>query len=213
MKALSVYHPLPELSTQFVLTFTGIWFHTNSFTVLTLSSQRASPCDAQTEEADSKYIYWSTILLLSEHSFYLIIRWYMRRCFILFSPWFESSSLSAPTTPICGGLFLLTALIRLDPDSLGELFWILLVAERQPVFVSPGDVLPFIYQVEAPPFWSICPAKILLGAVLGARALTILIAAYGIITSSTSYGWAFDVWKGLCTLYVRNWAWSSPILT
>ncbi len=44
------------------------------------------------------------------------------------------------------------------------------------------------------PFWSIRPARVLWGAVLGTQALATLIAVYGVFMSSLGWGWALFVW-------------------
>jgi len=43
-------------------------------------------------------------------------------------------------------------------------------------------------------FWSIKPAPILLGAVLGTQLLATLIAVYGVFMSPLGWGWALAVW-------------------
>jgi H+-transporting ATPase len=43
-------------------------------------------------------------------------------------------------------------------------------------------------------FWSVRPAKILLGAVLVTQAVATLFAVYGVFMSPIGWGWAFIVW-------------------
>jgi H+-transporting ATPase len=49
-------------------------------------------------------------------------------------------------------------------------------------------------------FWSVRPAKILLGAVLGTQAIATLFAVYGILMSPIGWGWALVVW-----IYALAW--------
>jgi H+-transporting ATPase len=56
-----------------------------------------------------------------------------------------------------------------------------------------GHLTIFITRTRGP-FWSIRPAKILLGAVLGTQVVATLIAVYGIFMSPIGWGWALLVW-------------------
>ena len=44
------------------------------------------------------------------------------------------------------------------------------------------------------PFWSIRPAPILLGAVLGTQLIATLIAVYGVFMTPLGWGWALFIW-------------------
>jgi H+-transporting ATPase len=53
-------------------------------------------------------------------------------------------------------------------------------------------------------FWSIKPAPILLGAVLGTQLLATLIAVYGIFMYPLGWGWALVVWGYALVWFLVN---------
>ena len=56
-----------------------------------------------------------------------------------------------------------------------------------------GHLTIFLTRTRGP-FWSIRPARILLGAVLGTQALATLMSVYGIFMAPIGWGWALLVW-------------------
>jgi H+-transporting ATPase len=62
-----------------------------------------------------------------------------------------------------------------------------------------GHLTIFITRTRGP-FWSIRPAKILVGAVLGTQLLATLIAVYGVFMAPIGWGWAAVVW-----VYAVGW--------
>jgi H+-transporting ATPase len=56
-----------------------------------------------------------------------------------------------------------------------------------------GHLTVFVARTRGP-FWSIPPAKILLGAVIGTQALATLIAVYGVFMTPLGWSWAGVVW-------------------
>jgi len=63
-----------------------------------------------------------------------------------------------------------------------------------------GHMTIFLTRTRGP-FWSIRPAWILLGAVLGTQALATLIAVYGLFMAPLGWGWTLFVWG-----YAAAWA-------
>ena len=62
-----------------------------------------------------------------------------------------------------------------------------------------GHLTIFVTRTRKP-FWSIRPAPILLGAVIGTQAIATLITVYGVFMSPIGWGWALVVW-----LYALAW--------
>jgi H+-transporting ATPase len=56
-----------------------------------------------------------------------------------------------------------------------------------------GHLTVFVARTRGP-FWSIPPAKILLGAVIGTQTLATFIAVYGLFMAPIGWGWAALVW-------------------
>jgi H+-transporting ATPase len=56
-----------------------------------------------------------------------------------------------------------------------------------------GHLMIFVTRTRRP-FWSLRPAPILIGAVLGTQALATLIAVYGLLMTPIGWGWALLVW-------------------
>jgi len=56
-----------------------------------------------------------------------------------------------------------------------------------------GHLTIFLTRTRGP-FWSIRPARVLLGAVLGTQILATLIAVYGFLMTPLGWGWALFVW-------------------
>ena len=54
------------------------------------------------------------------------------------------------------------------------------------------------------PFWSIRPAKILWGAVLGTQIIATLIAVYGLFMTPLGWGWAGFVWGYALLWFLLN---------
>ena len=57
-----------------------------------------------------------------------------------------------------------------------------------------GHLTIFLTRTRGP-FWSIRPARILWGAVLGTQILATLIAVYGVFMTPLGWGWAAFVWS------------------
>ena len=66
-----------------------------------------------------------------------------------------------------------------------------------------GHLTIFVTRTRKP-FWSIRPAPILLGAVLGTQALATLIAALGLFMAPIGWGWALVVWVYAVVCFVIN---------
>ena len=56
-----------------------------------------------------------------------------------------------------------------------------------------GHLTIFLTRTRGP-FWSIRPARILWGAVLGTQIVATLIAVYGVLMTPLGWGWALFVW-------------------
>jgi H+-transporting ATPase len=54
------------------------------------------------------------------------------------------------------------------------------------------------------PFWSIRPARVLVGAVVGTQLLATLIAAYGLFMAPIGWGWALFVWGYALAWFLVN---------
>jgi H+-transporting ATPase len=66
-----------------------------------------------------------------------------------------------------------------------------------------GHLTIFITRTRGP-FWSIRPAKILLGAVLGTQAVATLFAVYGIFMTPIGWSWALLVWGYALAWFLFN---------
>jgi H+-transporting ATPase len=66
-----------------------------------------------------------------------------------------------------------------------------------------GHLTIFVTRTRGP-FWSIRPAPILLGAVVGTQALATLIATYGILMTPIGWGWALLVWGYALAWFLLN---------
>jgi H+-transporting ATPase len=66
-----------------------------------------------------------------------------------------------------------------------------------------GHLTIFLTRTRGP-FWSIRPARILWGAVLGTQALATLIAVYGVFMTPLGWGWAMFVWGYALTWFLVN---------
>jgi H+-transporting ATPase len=66
-----------------------------------------------------------------------------------------------------------------------------------------GHLTIFVTRTRGP-FWSIRPAPILLGAVLGTQTLATLIATYGILMTPIGWGWALLVWGYALAWFLFN---------
>ena len=66
-----------------------------------------------------------------------------------------------------------------------------------------GHLTIFITRTRGP-FWSIRPAPILLGAVLGTQLLATLIAVYGVFMAPIGWGWALLVWGYALAWFLVN---------
>jgi H+-transporting ATPase len=66
-----------------------------------------------------------------------------------------------------------------------------------------GQLTIFVTRTRGP-FWSMRPARILLGAVLGAQTIATLCAVYGIFMTPIGWGWALLVWGYALAWFVLN---------
>ena len=66
-----------------------------------------------------------------------------------------------------------------------------------------GHLTIFLTRTRGP-FWSIRPARILLGAVLGTQMLATLIAVYGVFMTPLGWGWAGFVWGYALAWFLVN---------
>jgi H+-transporting ATPase len=66
-----------------------------------------------------------------------------------------------------------------------------------------GHLTIFVTRTRGP-FWSIRPARILLGAVVGTQALATLIAVYGLFMAPIGWGWALLVWGYALAWFLLN---------
>jgi H+-transporting ATPase len=66
-----------------------------------------------------------------------------------------------------------------------------------------GHLTIFITRTRGP-FWSIRPANVLLGAVLGTQAVATLIAVYGLFMAPIGWGWAAVVWGYALAWFLVN---------
>ncbi len=66
-----------------------------------------------------------------------------------------------------------------------------------------GHLTIFLTRTRGP-FWSIRPARILLGAVLGTQMVATLIAVYGVFMTPLGWGWAGFVWGYALAWFVVN---------
>jgi H+-transporting ATPase len=66
-----------------------------------------------------------------------------------------------------------------------------------------GHLTIFLTRTRGP-FWSIRPARILLGAVLGTQVVATLIAVYGLFMTPLGWGWAGLVWAYALVWFVVN---------
>jgi len=68
-----------------------------------------------------------------------------------------------------------------------------------------GHLTIFVTRTRRP-FWTIRPAAILLGAVLGTQAVASLLAVYGVLMAPIGWGWALLVWGyALAWFVVNDW--------
>jgi H+-transporting ATPase len=66
-----------------------------------------------------------------------------------------------------------------------------------------GHLTIFVTRTRGP-FWSIPPARVLLGAVLGTQLLATLIAVYGVFMTPIGWGWALLVWGYALAWFLVN---------
>ncbi len=66
-----------------------------------------------------------------------------------------------------------------------------------------GHLTIFVTRTRGP-FWSIRPARILLGAVLGTQIVATLIAVYGVFMTPLGWGWALFVWAYALAWFLVN---------
>ena len=66
-----------------------------------------------------------------------------------------------------------------------------------------GHLTIFLTRTRGP-FWSIRPARILWGAVLGTQTLATLIAVYGVFMTPLGWGWAGFVWGYALAWFLVN---------
>jgi H+-transporting ATPase len=66
-----------------------------------------------------------------------------------------------------------------------------------------GHLTIFVTRTKRP-FWSIKPAPILLGAVLGTQMVATLIAVYGLFMTPIGWGWALLVWGYALAWFLLN---------
>jgi H+-transporting ATPase len=66
-----------------------------------------------------------------------------------------------------------------------------------------GHLTIFLTRTRGP-FWSIRPARILWGAVIGTQILATLIAVYGVFMTPLGWGWALFVWGYAVTWFLVN---------
>jgi H+-transporting ATPase len=66
-----------------------------------------------------------------------------------------------------------------------------------------GHLTIFVTRTRRP-FWSIRPAPILLGAVLGTQVVATLIAVYGLFMAPIGWGWALLVWGYALAWFLLN---------
>jgi H+-transporting ATPase len=66
-----------------------------------------------------------------------------------------------------------------------------------------GHLTIFLTRTRGP-FWSIRPARILWGAVLGTQILATLIAVYGLFMTPLGWGWALFVWGYALAWFLVN---------
>jgi len=66
-----------------------------------------------------------------------------------------------------------------------------------------GHLTIFLTRTRGP-FWSTCPARILLGAVFGTQLIATLIAVYGVLMPAIGWGWALAVWGYALAWFLIN---------
>jgi H+-transporting ATPase len=66
-----------------------------------------------------------------------------------------------------------------------------------------GHLTIFLTRTRGP-FWSIRPARILWGAVLGTQIVATLIAVYGLFMTPLGWGWALFVWGYALVWFLMN---------
>ena len=66
-----------------------------------------------------------------------------------------------------------------------------------------GHLTIFVTRTRGP-FWSIRPARILLGAVLGTQIVATLIAVYGVFMTPLGWNWALFVWVYALVWFLVN---------
>ena len=66
-----------------------------------------------------------------------------------------------------------------------------------------GHLTIFLTRTHGP-FWSIRPARILWGAVVGTQVLATLIAVYGLLMTPLGWGWALFVWGYALAWFLVN---------
>jgi H+-transporting ATPase len=66
-----------------------------------------------------------------------------------------------------------------------------------------GHLTIFLTRTRGP-FWSTCPARILLVAVIGTQLLATLIAVYGLLMPAIGWGWALAVWGYALAWFLLN---------
>jgi H+-transporting ATPase len=66
-----------------------------------------------------------------------------------------------------------------------------------------GHLTIFLTRTRGP-FWSIRPARILLGAVVGTQVVATLIAVYGLFMTPLGWGWAGFIWGYALVWFLVN---------
>jgi len=79
MKALSVYHLIPELSTQLIAALKKRFHWSSNAFLLSKAAREYLRMRRNPGRRSVQYIYWSIILFIPGHLFYLIIPWYKKR--------------------------------------------------------------------------------------------------------------------------------------
>jgi H+-transporting ATPase len=94
------------------------------------------------------------------------------------------------------GLFYLAERVfQLSPDVTQSLMYLKLSVA--------GHLTIFVTRTRGP-FWSIRPARILLGAVVGTQLVATLIAVYGLFMTPLGWGWALFVWGYALAWFLVN---------
>ena len=94
-----------------------------------------------------------------------------------------------------GLLYLGERVFQLDPAHIQTLMYLKLSVA--------GHLTIFLTRTRGP-FWSIRPARILWGAVLGTQIVATLIAVYGVFMTPLGWGWALFVWGYALAWFLLN---------